>query len=457
MQLIDAAKSMNGVLTGKDKRFISVSTDTRTLKQGDLFVALKGPHFNGHSYIAKAEELGASALVVSEPVDTELPYITVENTQRGLGALASAWKAQFDIPSVAITGSCGKTTVKEMVAEILSLRGNTLATKGNFNNEIGVPLTLLSINEEHEYAVIELGANHIGEIAYTVSLANPDVAVITNAGSAHIEGFGSAENIAKAKGEIYSGIAEGGKAIINLDDKYAEYWQGVASEYNQVGFSIDNESADFYASEIELDHAGQPIFQLHTPSGNIQIHLPLLGQHNVLNAITAAVLASEMGASLEQIKAGLEALTPIKGRLCPIDLGDRVIVDDSYNANPVSIKAAATMLSGLPSKTCIVLGDMAELGTHAPSMHRDVGEFVAQQGIDILVAKGKHAADYLVGFSRAKTPEQHGVRFDEYQEVVDFLKAELPKSILVKGSRSAAMENVVDMFCESTSNNKGVH
>ncbi|MCG8670182.1 MAG: UDP-N-acetylmuramoyl-tripeptide--D-alanyl-D-alanine ligase [Pseudomonadales bacterium] len=456
MRLAEAAKAINGELKGTDVAFASVSTDTRTLAKGDLFVALKGPNFNGHTYVKTAEELGASALMVSEKVDSDLPTIIVENTLHGLGALAAAWKSQFDIPTVAVTGSCGKTSVKEMVATIMSLSGETLATKGNYNNEIGVPLTLLSINEKHRYAVIELGANHIGEIAYTVSLVKPNVATITNAGSAHIEGFGSAENVARAKGEIYQGLVANGKAIINFDDKYSEYWQQTASGYEQFGFSLEDQDAAYYGSDISVNSAGQYRFTLNTPRGSIEIQLPILGKHSVLNAITAASVAGLMGAELSQIKSGLESLEAIKGRLYPIDLGDQVVIDDSYNANPVSIKAAAGMLGDLDTVTCMVLGDMAELGAHAPSMHREVGEFVALQGINYLIAKGKHAADYLVGFNQFKGDDQVCVRFDEFAEIVTYLESEKPKTILVKGSRSAGMEQVVQQLCEPKNNEQGV-
>jgi len=224
MLISDAAKQMNGILTGNDVEFFSVSTDTRTIKSGDLFVALKGPHFDGHEYLDRAEKDGAVAALTSKKVDTALPTILVKDTWKGLGKLAVAWRSQFQLPTVAITGSCGKTTLKEMVAAILSLRGKTHFTQGNFNNDIGVPITLLKLSSEHKYAVIELGANHLGEIAYTAALTQPDIAVVTNAGDAHIEGFGSKENVAKAKGEIFEGLSPKGIAVLNKDDAFYDYW-----------------------------------------------------------------------------------------------------------------------------------------------------------------------------------------------------------------------------------------
>ena len=457
MYLADAAKAVKGTHQGDNVEFMSVSTDTRTINPGDLFVALKGPNFNGHDYVAQAKDSGAIALMVSEDVHTDLPVIRVENTLTGLGALGAAWKAQFAIKTVAITGSCGKTSVKEMAAAILSRKGETLATRGNYNNEIGVPLTLLSLNEKHQYAVIELGANHMGEIAYTVSLVKPNVAGITNAGTAHIEGFGSAENIAKGKGEIYQGLVANGVAVINMDDKYCEYWQGITDGYEKRLFSIENSSADVYASDIVVNQAGQYGFDLNVGSDSIHVQMNVLGQHNVLNALTAAALTTPLGIDLETVKQGLESAKPIAGRLNPIQVQDQVIIDDTYNANPGSIKAAADLLAELDVRTCMVLGDMAELGTHAPSMHREVGEYIALKGIDYLVAKGKHAADYLVGFSKFQGDNQNSARFDEYEEVAEYLQQEKPDTILVKGSRSAAMEHVVTALCDTDANNKRNH
>ncbi len=457
MYLADAAQAINGSLTGENLTFSSVSTDTRTIKPGDLFVALKGPNFNGHDYVKQAAESGAAALMVSEDVVTSLPVIRVENTLQGLGALGAAWKNQYAIKTVAVTGSCGKTSVKEMAAAILSIKGETLATRGNYNNEIGVPLTLLRLNEKHQFAVIELGANHIGEIGYTVSLVRPDVAVITNAGSAHIEGFGSPENVARAKGEIYQGLTKDGVAVINLDDKFSDYWHSITEDFNKLGFSLENPAASFYASDLAVNQAGQYGFTLHAGDQSIAIQMKLLGQHNVMNAITAAAITHAMGMDLETIKQGLESAEPIAGRLYPVQLNQQVVIDDTYNANPVSIKAAADLLAELDVTTCMVLGDMAELGTHAPSMHREVGEYIALKGIHYLVAKGKHAADYLVGFSKFQGDEQKSTRFDEFDEISAYLNQEQPETILVKGSRSAGMEQVVHLLCGAESTEKRNH
>lgn len=447
MKLSIAALAMQGALIGKDLEFESVSTDTRTLQAGDVFVALKGPNFNGHDCIQQALDAGAIALVVSEDITAPLngvPFIRVEQCLRALGLLANAWRKQFNLQIAAITGSCGKTSVKEMAAAILALNKPTLATHGNYNNDIGVPLTLLRLNASHRYAVIELGANHLGEIAYTTQITSPDVAVITNAGNAHIEGFGSTDNVIRAKGEIYEGLSDDGVALINADEPGAQWWEHKTTHNQQRFFSITDTNAQYYVSDCQLQPSGCWSFKVHTPIGDTAVTLPVLGKHNITNALTAAAVAIELGASLSQVQQGLEALQPIKGRLFPIVLQDQLLIDDTYNASPSAIKAAADMLGDFDNRTCIVLGDMAELGAHSTSIHRDVGAYIASKGIELFIVRGKHAADYLVGFNQHKSTEQRGVRFDTYEEVVECIHQENPPTILVKGSRSAAMECVVD-------------
>ena len=461
MLISDVANQMNGQLVGDDVEFFSVSTDTRTIKPGDLFVALKGPNFDGHEYLGVAEKDGAVAALISENVETALSTVLVKDTWRGLGQLAKAWRSQFQMPTVAITGSCGKTTLKEMVAAILSLRGKTHFTQGNFNNDIGVPITLLKLSAEHQYAVIELGANHLGEIAYTSGLTQPDVAVVTNAGEAHIEGFGSKENVAKAKGEIFEGLSSTGIAVLNGDDAFYDYWQSLVTDKKQVSFSLENTETDFYGSTFVVGENGKCQFILNATSTatseTIEINLPLLGKSNALNAIAAAAVANSMGATLVEIKAGLESVKAIRGRLFPMDVGPLKIIDDSYNANPVSIHAAIDLLAGVPGESCLVLGDMAELGVHSPSMHREVGAYAAKQGIESLVVQGKHTSDYLVGFTAHKETGQRGVAFDTIEEVASFIVGEVSEAlILVKGSRSAAMERVVDLLEQAANNDNNV-
>ncbi len=449
MLISNASMKINGELKGLDVEFSSVSIDTRTIKAGDLFVALRGPNFDGHEYLDVAKDNGAVAALVSKTVSTSLPTILVKDTWSGLGLLAAEWRSQFKLSTVAITGSCGKTTVKEMVAAILSLRGKTHFTQGNFNNDIGVPLTLLKLSAAHEYAVIELGANHLGEIAYTANLVQPDVAVVINAGDAHIEGFGSKENVAKAKGEIFRSLSADGVAVLNRDDEFYSYWQKNTSGVKQVCFSLENSSADFFGSQLILDQTGKYQFVLNCDAGAIEISLPLLGRFSVLNAISAAAAAHSVGASLDEIKTGLESVKAIKGRLYPVTVGSLHVIDDTYNANPVSVHAAIDLLADVPGKKCLVLGDMAELGVHSPSLHREVGAYAAQKSVDQLIVVGKHTSDYLVGFTTYKGAEsngidQKGIGFDSCEEVAQFICSELQgASILIKGSRSAEMERVI--------------
>ncbi len=449
MLISNVAMKTNGELKGQDIDFSSVSIDTRTIKKGDLFVALRGPNFDGHEYLDVAKKNGAVAALVSKTVDTSLPTILVKDTWVGLGQMAAEWRAQFHLPTVAITGSCGKTTLKEMTAAILSLKGKTHFTQGNFNNDIGVPLTLLELSVDDEYAVIELGANHLGEIAYTANLTQPDVAVVINAGDAHIEGFGSKENVAKAKGEVFQSLRVGGVAVLNKDDAFYSYWQKNTSKTKQVCFSLQNSDADFFGSQLTLNQNGKYQFVLNCNAGTIEISLPLLGRFNMLNAIASAAVAYSVGASLDEIKMGLESVKAIKGRLYPLIVGSQHVIDDTYNANPVSVHAAIDLLAEVSGKKCLVLGDMAELGVHSPSLHREVGAYAAQQSIDCLVVVGKHASDYLVGFTTYKGVknngiDQKGIGFDSCKEVAQFICSELKgASILIKGSRSAEMERVI--------------
>jgi len=446
----DAAKYIQGTFDGNDVEFRAVSTDTRTIKAGDLFVALRGPFFDGHEYLEIAENKGAAAILVSKTVSTQLPTIRVKDTLEGLGLLAAAWKRQCDIKTIAVTGSCGKTSVKEMLYAILDDNGDTLATKGNFNNEIGVPLTLLELNKQYKKAVVELGANHLGEIAYTTALVKPNVALITNVGAAHIEGFGSQENIAKAKAEIFYGLVEGGVAIMNRDDDFFPYWWENTSPYQQRTFSLENASADFYASDICVNSTGRCEFMLHGFGDVINVSLPLLGRHNVINAVASAAAAEALGFSLQKIKNGLEKVKPIPGRLFPEVFKENYLIDDSYNANPVSIKAAIDLLKEMGRGSCLVLGDMGELGIHSPSLHADVGAYAAKQGVDFLIVKGKYASDYLVGYVTNKQTFQQGMICDSDASVTQYILDNVNNAtILVKGSRSAKMEKTVQLLRES--------
>ncbi|XOV81059.1 MAG: UDP-N-acetylmuramoyl-tripeptide--D-alanyl-D-alanine ligase [Aestuariibacter sp.] len=428
----------------------SVSTDTRTITPNSLFIALVGPNFNAHQFLDTAKQQAVAA-IVSEEVETDLICIKVADTREALGLLAAAVKKEVAPKTVGITGSCGKTTVKEMVASVLSQRGSVLATKGNFNNEIGVPLTLLELEREHEFAVVEMGANHLGEIDYTSGLAEPDVATIVNADAAHLEGFGSLLGVARAKSEIFNHIPSSGTAIINADSKFSDYWLGKLHDSETLTFSNkpDNAGADYYPSDVELDMDGCPAFSLNTPQGSVFVHLPLPGIHNVGNALVSAALAQGVGASLENIKMGLENMAQVQGRLNIKKLTNQVrILDDTYNANIASVNAAIDVLATFPGRKIVVLGDMGELGEKARYYHEKVGEYALQKQVDRFYSLGVLSQHASAAF------ENKGGHFTEVarlieQMVTDLASEQCDISILVKGSRSARMELVVQAMEES--------
>ncbi|MDE2089152.1 MAG: UDP-N-acetylmuramoyl-tripeptide--D-alanyl-D-alanine ligase, partial [Gammaproteobacteria bacterium] len=334
MTLSEAARLIEARHIGADAVFTAVSSDTRNLENGDLFVALRGHSFDGHEFIGQARERGACAAVVSRDLPASLPLLLVADTRLALGRLAAGWRARTDIPVVAVTGSNGKTTVKEMTAAILARRGQVLATRGNLNNDIGVPLTLLRLRPEHRHAVIEMGANHPGEIAYLTRLAQPTVALITNAGPAHLEGFGDVAGVARAKGEIYGGLRREGVAVINADDAHAGLWRELTRKHRVLTFGL-NTAADVTVLQAQ-DQADTRV-RLQTPAGQVDVALPLPGRHNVMNALAATAAALACGAALQDVKQGLESMQPVSGRLQSHagPHGARNI-DDTYNANPAS-------------------------------------------------------------------------------------------------------------------------
>ncbi|MDH5301917.1 MAG: UDP-N-acetylmuramoyl-tripeptide--D-alanyl-D-alanine ligase [Gammaproteobacteria bacterium] len=433
-----AAQSLGIAEPSSDQSFSGVSTDTRTIQSGDLFVALKGPNFDGHDYVGLAEEKGASGLMVSHPVSSRLPQLIVADTRLGLGQLAAARRLAFRGKVVGITGSNGKTTVKGMVAAVLGRSGTVLATQGNFNNDIGMPLTLLKLEHEDEFAVIEMGANHIGEIDYLTHISRPDVALITCAGAAHLEGFGSLDGVAKGKGEIYSGLMEGGIAIVNRDDRYADYWLDLNKERNIVCFGMD-ERADVRAVDISQGRDGS-MFTLLIGEEQLQVHLSLFGEHNVRNALAAAAVGYVLDVPLEEIKLALEAFDAVSGRLklCSLASGASLL-DDTYNANPDSFKAGINSLVAFAGRHVLVMGDMAEVGSGVEEAHREIGRFARTHGVEHLLSVGKYAALAAEGFGTG------GQSFASQEELVKALGALLAPdvTILVKGSRSSRMERIV--------------
>jgi len=433
-----AAKSMNGVLHGDDRQFRGISTDTRTVRNGELFFALQGPNFDGRDFVAKAKASGAVAAVVGSLAADDIAQIEVDDAKRALGRFAAAWRGSKGVRVVGITGSNGKTTLKELVAACLGSAAPTLATHGNLNNDIGMPLMLARINDEHEYAVLEMGANHAGEIAYLTALANPDVVVITNAGAAHLEGFGSIEGVAHAKGEILQNDDRPEFAVLNADDSYYDYWRTLVEDVRTLSFGF-SDAADVRATDIVAAADGST-FELRLPNSSVAISLPLPGLHNVRNACAAAAVAIALGIDAEQIKSALQGVAPIEGRLRPLaGINGCALFDDSYNANPLSVTAAADFLAGLKGQSWLVLGDMKELGEGAKDLHREVGASARASGVDRLFALGDLTRHSVDGFGEGAC---------WYAEIdallADIKEANDTTSVLVKGSRSMRMERIVN-------------
>ena len=447
LRLSEVANALDARVVGADVAFAAVSTDSRKIEAGQLFVALAGPNFDGHNYLADVAAKGAvAALVQREVPGTSMPQLVVADTRIALGQLGALNRAAFGGPLVAVTGSSGKTTVKEMLASILSTLGPVLATRGNLNNDLGVPLTLLELAPEHRSAVIELGANHVGEIAYTVALARPQVAILNNAGNAHVGEFGGPEKIVEAKGEILEGLAAEGVAVLNLDQAAFATWRQRVGERRVLTFALNNAQADFHASAIEHDARGCPAFTLHSPAGEVRVQLNLLGLHNVANALAAAAAAHALNVPLVGIRQGLESLQPVKGRaVTRMATNGARLIDDTYNANPVAVCAAVDILAAFPGRTVLVLGDIGELGEWAEQGHRDVGTYAAGK-VDALYAVGPLMRHAVAAFGA------EGRHFADQASLIAALAAEQGPSttLLIKGSRSAAMDKVVAALCAST-------
>jgi UDP-N-acetylmuramoyl-tripeptide--D-alanyl-D-alanine ligase len=441
--LSQAAEAMQGVLHGDDRPFKGVSTDTRSIRDGELFFALQGPNFNGRDYVGVASEKGAAGAVVSKLVNDDVAQITVDDATAALGRFGAAWRNQHDVTVIGVTGSNGKTTLKELIAVCLAQQAPTLATHGNLNNDIGMPLMLARIDDSHHFAVLEMGANHAGEIAYLTSLANPDVVVITNAAAAHLEGFGSIDGVAAAKGEILQNEKRPRVAVLNADDKYFDYWSSLVGDTRSVSFGFDD-TADVRADDI-VASASCTEFTLHLAGESVAVTLPLVGVHNVRNACAAAAVAYALGISIGKIRSALDGVSPVGGRLEPVrGMHGATLFDDSYNANPLSVVAAAEFLSALPGESWLVLGDMKELGDDAAKMHREVGEAVRTSGVNRLFAFGDLARSAVEGFG------ENARWYASLDTLIDELSEALTSDInvLVKGSRSMHMERVVDALRE---------
>jgi UDP-N-acetylmuramoyl-tripeptide--D-alanyl-D-alanine ligase len=444
--LTHAAALLGGHYDGPDGEFAAVGSDSRTLLPGSLFVALPGARFDGHDHLAQAAERGALAALVSRPVASPLPQLRVDDTRLALGRLAAAWlaagRAARPTQVVAVTGSNGKTTVKEMLAAILAQRGPVLATRGNLNNDIGMPLTLLRLQEE-SFVVAEMGANHAGEIGYLSRLASPDVAVLNNAGRAHLEGFGSLEGVAMAKGEIVDGLGADGLFVFDAASPWAALWRERAAGRRILSFGVD-ERADLYspAEEFRLDWRDDGFvsrFPVRGPMGGFEVELALAGVHNRQNALAATAAALGLGLTPEEIRRGLAAVRPVPGRLQPRRGRDGVrLLDDSYNANPDSVGAAITVLAKAPGRRFLLLGELAELGEGVETFYRQLGEQARGAGIEFLFAVGPAAP-------AAESFGPGGRGFAERQDLLDALVPLLRAGdcVLAKGSRRAGMETLM--------------
>lgn len=442
MRLSEIALATKGKVLGADVEINSVGTDSRAIESGQLFVALKGENFDGHDYAAQSLQQGACAVMVSQEVAG--PAVLVKDTRLALGDLSAYWRNKFSMPVVAITGSNGKTTVKEMLASILKVAAGddakVLATQGNLNNDIGLPLTMLKIEQQHEYAVLEMGMNHRGEIRYLTKLAKPNVALVNNAGSAHIGELGSYEAIAEAKGEIFEGLAKDGIAIINADDVFADFWKKLAAQNKQMTFGL-NQQANVSA-RYQLNVMNSNI-EMTTPIGNVNFDLPAPGEHNVRNALAAATAALALNVPLNKIAEGLTHFAGVKGRLqSKAGFAGAKVIDDTYNANPLSMKAAIDVLAGNQGTRIFVMGDMAELGDDAAEMHAEIGAYAKAAKIQTFYALGQLTPEATKAFGAS------GKHFESVETLVDALRKEMNSNVtvLVKGSRSARMERVVDLI-----------
>ena len=447
--LAEFARAMGGTLSGADASFVGVSTDSRSLAAGELFVALSGPRFDAHEFVAAAAARGAVGAVVSRPVAAALPQIVVADTLRALQDAAAAWRAQFELPLVAVAGSNGKTTSKELVAAMLGGAGACLATRGNLNNHIGVPLTLLALEPQHRAAVVEIGANRAGEVAALVPLVRPTVGLVTNAGAEHLEGFGDLDGVAQAEGELFAGLEPGATAVINADDRYAPLWRGLGRAARKLSFGLSS-GADFGAVDLVTrvvagrGAAADPElvqeFTLVAPAGRVAVRLALAGRHNVVNALGAAAAAHAAGAGLEAIVGGLARMRSVAGRLqLRAAQRDALLVDDSYTANPSSLTAGLEALAGLPGERWLVLGDMAELGAHARAAHAAAGHEARAAGVTRLFALGALTGDAVEAFGTG------GEWFPGTDALAARVLALLAPgvTVLVKGSRLNRLERVV--------------
>jgi len=447
MRVSEAAAMLGVPFTGQDAEVLRVSTDSRSLQPGDLFIALRGERFDGGKFAAQALQQGAAGVVLDHAQAPDIASaIRVDDTRVALGRLGATWRQRFDIPLVAITGSNGKTTVKEMLAAILRIEagsdGAVLNTEGNLNNDIGVPLMLLRLRDTHQYAVLEMGMNHAGEIDYLTRLAQPDMALINNALTAHIGYLGSVEAIARAKGEIFNGLSDAGIALFNADDAHAWMWREANARRVIVDFGLRNPAT--VRGQFRPTLYGS-LLSVGLPDATLEIDLQVPGEHNVMNALAAVAAAFALDVSHRSIVAGLAGFTGVKGRMQKkTALHGSTFIDDTYNANPDSVKAALAVLAQQSGKKVLVLGDMGELGSDAAVMHAQIGLAAREAGVDRLLALGELSRETVAAFGAG------AMHFERIQELLAELENELTPdtTVLVKGSRFMQMERVVQSFME---------
>ena len=436
------ASVTDGQLTGNDADFGFVGTDTRTLPEGSLFVAIQGETFDGNQFVAQAAERGAVGAMVSALQSVPLPQIKVRDTRRAFAAMARAWRRNFDVPVVAVTGSAGKTTVKELVGAILGQGQRVCVTEGNLNNEIGVPLSLMRVSAEDDAVVVELGANHAGEIALLGAMVEPTIAIITNAGAAHLEGFGSIAGVAKAKGELIDALSGDGVAILNADDDYFGEWRQRAGDRKVISFGLDA-SADVHpVGTIDMSETGSHFCMSLPEAETVEVELALPGQANIKNALAAAAAAFAAGATALQIREGLKLAKSVRGRMQRLaGANGAMLIDDSYNANPSAARAALDHLATLSGEKIFVLGDMRELGANEEALHREIGEY-ARDCCDRFVAVGE-----LAGLAA----QAFGPEAESYTDIESAAAALLPRlapevTVLIKASRSMGLDRLVRLL-----------
>ena len=448
--LSDILRVTGGRLLGADRVISGVSTDTRSVAAGQLFVALRGERFDAHDFLDQAVAAGAVALLISDAarVPAGATALVVDDTRIALGKLAAAWRARFAIPVIAVTGSNGKTTTKEMIAAILKAHFGdaVLATRGNLNNDIGLPLTLLRLDETHRAAVIEMGMNHPGEIAYLAPLGAPTVAVVTNAQRAHLEGMGDLDEVAREKGSIFGGLAENGVAVINADDRYAALWRRMAVGHAVRSFGIE-QAADVRA--VLHQHGLETMLELTAPEGSTEFRLAVPGRHNARNALAAAAACLAAGVPLAAVVAGLERFSGIKGRLQKRQgIAGAVVLDDTYNANPDSVRAGIDVLASTIGRKILVLGDMGEIGEASGQYHDEIGGYAKSQGVDLLFGIGDACQQAVRNFGE-------GARhFADIEKLIAAVNKEMgpETTVLVKGSRFMKMERVTDAIVSGEKN-----